>query len=64
MVEQKLTIASKISHRLYVMSHGTIVYQGTPAVLKAATDVRQEWAAGLTPPPRMPPTHRRHPARS
>ncbi len=43
LVEQKLTIALKISHRLYVMGHGKIVYEGTPAALKAATDVRKEW---------------------
>ena len=43
MVEQKLTIALKISDRVYVMGHGRIVYEGTPAALEAATDVRQEW---------------------
>ena len=43
LVEQKLTIALKISHRLYVMGHGRIVYEGTPAALAAATDVRKEW---------------------
>ena len=43
LVEQKLTIALKISDRVYVMGHGRIVYEGTPAALKAATDVRQEW---------------------
>jgi branched-chain amino acid transport system ATP-binding protein len=43
LVEQKLTIALKISHRLYVMGHGKIVYEGTPAALMAATDVRKEW---------------------
>jgi branched-chain amino acid transport system ATP-binding protein len=43
LVEQKLTIALKISHRLYVMGHGKIVYEGTPAALHAATDVRKEW---------------------
>ncbi len=43
LVEQKLTIALKISDRLYVMGHGRIVYEGTPAALKTATDVRQEW---------------------
>ena len=43
LVEQKLTIALKISDRLYVMGHGKIVYEGTPAALEAATDVRQEW---------------------
>ena len=43
LVEQKLTIALKISHRLYVMGHGRIVYEGTPAALKEATDIRKEW---------------------
>ncbi len=43
LVEQKLTIALRISHRLYVMGHGKIVYEGTPADLSAAADVRKEW---------------------
>jgi branched-chain amino acid transport system ATP-binding protein len=43
LVEQKLTIALKISDRLYVMGHGKIVYGGTPAALNAAADVRKEW---------------------
>ena len=43
LVEQKLTIALKISHRLYVMGHGKIVYEGTPASLTVAADVRKEW---------------------
>ena len=43
LVEQKLTIAMKISHRLYVMGHGRIVWEGAPAGLTAATDVRKEW---------------------
>ena len=43
LVEQKLTIALKISHRLYVMGHGKIVWEGAPAALKTATDVRKEW---------------------
>ena len=43
LVEQKLTIALKISHRLYVMGHGKIVFEGTPADLAASPDVRQEW---------------------
>ena len=30
LVEQKLTIALKISRRLYVMGHGRIVFEGTP----------------------------------
>ena len=43
LVEQKLTIALKISARLYVMGHGGIVFEGTPAALEAATEVRKEW---------------------
>ena len=43
LVEQKLTIALRISRRLYVMGHGRIVFEGTPAELAAAASVRQEW---------------------
>jgi branched-chain amino acid transport system ATP-binding protein len=43
LVEQKLTIALKISHRLYVMGHGHIVFEGTPADLAANGQIRQEW---------------------
>lgn len=43
LVEQKLSIALKISHRLYVMGHGQIVYEGTPQSLMQADDVRAEW---------------------
>jgi branched-chain amino acid transport system ATP-binding protein len=43
LVEQKLTIALKISHRLYVMGHGKIVFEGTPEDLSANGDVRREW---------------------
>ncbi|HJN95278.1 MAG TPA: ABC transporter ATP-binding protein [Gammaproteobacteria bacterium] len=43
LVEQKLNIALKISHRLYVMGHGQIVYEGTPGSLMQADDVRAEW---------------------
>jgi branched-chain amino acid transport system ATP-binding protein len=43
LVEQKLTIALKISKRLYVMGHGKIVYEGTPAELEQALPVRKEW---------------------
>ena len=43
LVEQKLTIALKISRRLYVMGHGRIVFEGTPAEFAANTTVRQEW---------------------
>ncbi|MGE0418039.1 MAG: ABC transporter ATP-binding protein [Acetobacteraceae bacterium] len=43
LVEQKLTIALKISKRLYVMGHGRIVFHGTPADLNEDPRVRQEW---------------------
>ena len=32
-----------ISHRVYVMGHGKIVFEGTPAELKANEAVRKEW---------------------
>jgi branched-chain amino acid transport system ATP-binding protein len=43
LVEQKLSIAMRISHRLYVMGHGRIVFEGTPAELKANEAIRKEW---------------------
>jgi branched-chain amino acid transport system ATP-binding protein len=43
LVEQKLTIALKISKRLYVMGHGQIVFEGTPDELRANEAVRKEW---------------------
>jgi branched-chain amino acid transport system ATP-binding protein len=43
LVEQKLSIAMRISHRLYVMGHGKIVFEGTPAELKANQSVREQW---------------------
>ena len=43
LVEQKLAIALKISQRLYVMGHGKIVFEGTPAELKENAAVRKEW---------------------
>ena len=43
LVEQKLSIAMRISHRVYVMSHGRIVFDGTPAELNANQLVRREW---------------------
>ncbi len=43
LVEQKLAIALDISNRLYVMGHGQIVFEGTPADLKANEAVRKEW---------------------
>jgi len=43
LIEQKLTIALNISDRVQVMGHGSIVFQGTPAELKADTYTRKEW---------------------
>ncbi len=43
LVEQKLTIALKLSRRLYVMGHGRVVFEGTPAALMADEAVRREW---------------------
>ena len=43
LVEQKLTIALKISSRVYVMGHGEIVFEGTPDDLRDNEQVRQEW---------------------
>ncbi|MGI1678389.1 MAG: ABC transporter ATP-binding protein [Cellvibrionaceae bacterium] len=43
LVEQKLTIALKISNRVYVMGHGKMVYEGTPDAMQANEHVRKEW---------------------
>ena len=43
LVEQKLTIALKISERLYVMGHGKIVFEGTPEQLRNNQAIRKEW---------------------
>lgn len=43
LVEQKLTIALGISHRLYIMGHGQIVFEGTPAQFAANDSIRQQW---------------------
>jgi len=43
LIEQKLTIALNISDRVQVMGHGSIVFQGTPAELKADSYTRKEW---------------------
>ena len=43
LVEQKLTIALEISERCYVMGHGSIVFEGTPAALRADAYIRKEW---------------------
>jgi branched-chain amino acid transport system ATP-binding protein len=43
LIEQKLAIALDISNRVYVMGHGNIVFEGTPAALKENTQIRKEW---------------------
>ena len=43
LVEQKLTIALKISARVYVMGHGVVVFEGTPDELRGNEQVRKEW---------------------
>jgi len=43
LVEQKLTIAMRVSQRVYVMGHGQIVFEGTPESLRKAPDIRREW---------------------
>lgn len=43
LIEQKLTIAMRVSQRVYVMGHGKVVYEGTPDELQADEDVRREW---------------------
>lgn len=43
LVEQKLSIALDIAHRVYVMGHGQVVFEGTPQELKQREDVRKEW---------------------
>ena len=43
LVEQKLSIALQISQRVYVMGHGHIVFEGTPADLTNNAQIRREW---------------------
>ena len=43
LIEQKLTIALEISQRCVVMGHGRVVFEGTPAELRANAAVRKEW---------------------
>ena len=43
LVEQKLTIALEVADRCLVMGHGQIVFDGTPAELRANTTIRKEW---------------------
>jgi branched-chain amino acid transport system ATP-binding protein len=43
LVEQKLTMAMRLSHRVYVMGHGRMVFSGSPSELTADATVRQAW---------------------
>lgn len=43
LVEQKLTIALKVSNRVLVMGHGQIVFEGTPDEFNRNAAVRAEW---------------------
>jgi branched-chain amino acid transport system ATP-binding protein len=43
LVEQKLAIALDISERLYVMGHGSIVFEGTPDDVRSDAAMRKEW---------------------
>ncbi|ANN70320.1 ABC transporter ATP-binding protein [Bordetella bronchialis] len=45
LVEQKLAIALKVSTRVFVMGHGRIVYEGTPAELSANEALVSQWLA-------------------
>jgi len=43
LVEQKLSIALRISHRVYIMGHGRIVFEGAPDELRMNDAIRKEW---------------------
>ena len=43
LVEQKLAITLDISERLYVMGHGSIVFEGTPEDVRTNAAIRKEW---------------------
>ena len=43
LIEQKLTIAMRISDRVAVMGHGRIAFEGTPEQLRDRADVRHMW---------------------
>jgi len=43
LVEQKLTLALAVSDRCLLMGQGRIVFDGSPAQLMAAPDLRREW---------------------
>jgi len=43
LVEQKLAIALEISHHIYVMGHGKIVFEGSSEDLRINESIRKEW---------------------
>ncbi|MCE8547977.1 ABC transporter ATP-binding protein [Ruegeria pomeroyi] len=43
LVEQKLDIALDVADRIYVMGHGDIVFEGTPAEFEGHPDIRRDW---------------------
>ena len=43
LIEQKLTIALAISHRIYVMGQGRIVFEGSARELRDNGAMRREW---------------------
>ncbi len=43
LVEQKMTIALRISHRCLIMGHGRIVFEGSPDALREDAEVRRNW---------------------
>lgn len=45
LVEQKLTIALKVSTRVCVMGHGRVVFEGTPDELGANDEIVSQWLA-------------------
>lgn len=43
LIEQKLTIALQLASRCTLMGHGRVVFEGSPAELRANPRVRQDW---------------------
>ncbi|HEX6157062.1 MAG TPA: ABC transporter ATP-binding protein, partial [Burkholderiales bacterium] len=39
LVEQNAEMALRLADRVYVIDHGTVVFEGTPAALRANTQV-------------------------
>ncbi|MDP3520397.1 MAG: ABC transporter ATP-binding protein [Hydrogenophaga sp.] len=43
LIEQKLDLSLAVADRVAVLGHGRLVFEGTPADLRAAPAVRREW---------------------